>query len=387
MASRRAAELRAGDRLLLVGTMKGAFLYRGRGAGYQMLGEGPRFPGQPVYALCYDDRSGRPRLFAGTENPFFGAALRRSDDLGRTWTEPTEPNVKFPADTDLALKQIWQITPGRVAEPDVVYCGVAPSALFESRDAGETWSLVRGLHDHPHRPKWTPGAGGLCLHTILPHPKDKARMLVATSTGGVYRTDNGGKSWRASNAGVRAEFLPDQHPEFGQCVHKVVQHEARPERYFLQNHWGLYRSDDGGASWQDIANGVPSDFGFAMAIHPHAPDTVYIVPLQSDQFRCTPEAKLRVYRTRDGGASWKPLTKGLPQKDAWETVLRDSLATDTAEPAGIYFGTRSGKLFASRDDGNSWKCVADGLPPVTCVRAAVVRRTAPAGKGAARPRR
>lgn len=206
-------------------------------------------------------------------------------------------------------------------------------------------------------------------------------MLVAISSGGVYRTGDGGKTWQASNKGVRAEFLPDQHPKFGQCVHKVVQHPARPERYFLQNHWGLYRSDDGGASWKDIANGVPSDFGFAMVVHPHDPDTVFIVPLEADTFRCTPEAKLRVYRTRDAGASWKPLTRGLPQKNAWETVLRDALCADSGRPAGFYFGTRSGRLYASRDDGTSWTLLVDGLPPVTCVRAAVV------GEAASRPAR
>jgi hypothetical protein len=266
----RDTEFRDGDRLLLVGTMKGAFVYRGRGSGCQLV-SGPHFPGSPVYALAYDDRGPRPRLFAGTENPFFGPSLRRSDDLGRTWTEPSEPNVKFPADTALAVKQIWQIRPGRADEPDVLYCGVNPSALFESRDGGESWSLVRGLHDHPHREKWTPGFGGLCLHTILPHPRDGRRMLVAMSTGGVYRTEDGGASWKASNKGIRAQFLPDKHPEFGQCVHKVVSHPERPDRYFLQNHWGLYRSDDGGASWTDIANGVPSDFGFAMSMHPAGP--------------------------------------------------------------------------------------------------------------------
>jgi photosystem II stability/assembly factor-like uncharacterized protein len=378
----RSSDFRPGDRIVLVGTMKGAFVFRGRGRSYQRLG-GPRFPGQPVYALAYDDRGGRTRLYAGTEHPHFGSVLRASDDLGRTWSEPKQPNIQFPADTELALKQIWQIAPGRADEPDVLYCGVNPSSLFESRDRGESWMLVRSLHDHPHRPKWTPGAGGLCLHTILPHPKDKRTMLVAMSTGGVYRTTDGGMSWQPSNTGIRAEFLPDKHPEFGQCVHKVVRDAVRPNRYFLQNHWGLYRSDDGGVSWKDVANGVPSDFGFAMASHPHDPDTVYIVPLQSDEFRCTPDARLRVYRTRDAGRSWKPLTRGLPQKDAWETVLRDGLTTDAAEPAGIYFGTRSGKLFASRSDGGSWECLADGLPPVTCVRAALVRGVA---RPAARPR-
>jgi photosystem II stability/assembly factor-like uncharacterized protein len=185
-------------------------------------------------------------------------------------------------------------------------------------------------------------------------------------------TDDGGSTWRPSNKGVRAVFLPDQHPEFGQCVHKVVQSKQRPERMFLQNHWGLYRSDDWGDRWHDIANGVPSDFGFAMQMHPHDSDTVYIVPLESDEFRCTPEAKLRVYRTRDAGESWEPLTRGLPQQDSYETVLRDAMAADRLHPAGIYFGTRSGKLFGSADEGDSWSEIADGLPPIVCVRTALV---------------
>jgi hypothetical protein len=212
----------------------------------------------------------------------------------------------------------------------------------------------------------------MCLHTILPDPADPKRMMIAISTAGTYRMDDGGATWQARNQGVRAEFLPDKYPEFGQCVHKIVQHPAKPERLFLQNHWGLYRSDDGGNSWQDIANGVPSDFGFCMAIHPHDPDTVYIVPIESDEYRCTPEGKLRVYRTRNAGASWEPLTHGLPQKNAMETILRDSLAADTCDPAGIYFGTRSGKVYGSSDEGRSWQAIMEGLPPVVCVRAALV---------------
>jgi len=231
---------------------------------------------------------------------------------------------------------------------------------------------VRGLHDHPHRPRWEPGGGGLCLHTILPDPVDRHRMIVAISTGGVYRTDDGGRSWEARNRGVRAEFLPDKHPEFGQCVHKVVQHPKRPETLFLQNHWGLYRSDDGGESWRDIARDVPSDFGFAMVAHPHDPDVVYIVPLESDGFRVTPEGRMRVYRTRDGGGSWEALTNGLPQEQAYETVLRDGMAADALDPAGIYVGTRSGKLFGSADGGASWSTLAAGLPPVVCVKTAVI---------------
>jgi len=203
-------------------------------------------------------------------------------------------------------------------------------------------------------------------------PKNPKRMLIAISAAGVYRTDDGGKTWKARNVGVRAEFLPDKYPEFGQCVHKVVQHPSQPERLFLQNHWGLYRSDDWGDSWTDIANGVPSDFGFAMQMHPNDPDTVYIVPLESDMFRCTPEAKLRVYRTTDAGASWEPLTEGLPQKNAYETVLRDAMTADSMDDAGIYFGTRSGKVFGSTDDGATWREIADSLPPVVCVKTAVL---------------
>ncbi|MGI9076714.1 MAG: WD40/YVTN/BNR-like repeat-containing protein [Gemmatimonadaceae bacterium] len=210
------------------------------------------------------------------------------------------------------------------------------------------------------------------MHTIVQDPSNTDRMLIAVSAGGAYRTDDGGRSWRASNKGVRAEFMPDKHPEFGQCVHKVVNHRNKPERLFLQNHWGLYRSDDWGDSWQDIANGVPSDFGFAMAMHPHDPDTVYIVPIEADMFRVVPEAKLRVYRTRDAGASWQPLANGLPQESASENVLRDCMAVDRSDPAGVYFGTRSGKVFASNDEGENWQLVADTLPPVVCVKTGMI---------------
>jgi photosystem II stability/assembly factor-like uncharacterized protein len=225
---------------------------------------------------------------------------------------------------------------------------------------------------HEHRARWMPGAGGLGLHTIILDPSDHKRMGVAISTGGFYRTDDGGESWQARNVGVRAQFLPDKYPEFGQCVHKVTHHASRPERLFLQNHWGLYRSDDWGDSWQDIANGVPSDFGFAIQTHPHDPDTVYIVPLESDGYRIVPGAKLRVFRSRNAGESWEPLTDGLPQEHAFESVLRDGLAVDTFDSAGVYFGTRSGKLYASANEGDSWREIADSLPSICCVKAVVV---------------
>ena len=259
--------------LLLVGTMKGLFILRADSSrrGAWDVG-GPYFPGEAVYATAYDNRQGRQRLWAGPNSMHFGGLLRTSDDFGRTWTNPDAANVKFPEGTDAALKQIWQIVPGRASEPDTLYCGVEPAALFMSRDAGATWTLVDGLWNHPQRPLWQPGGGGLCLHTILLDPADPNRIRVAVSTGGMYASDDAGASWRPSNSGVRAEFLPDKFPEFGQCVHKVVQSAGRPERMFLQNHWGLYRSDDRGETWTDIANGVPSDFGFPIGIHPRDPD-------------------------------------------------------------------------------------------------------------------
>ena len=366
----RTSSTRNQDALLLVGTMKGAFVLRSDKSRKKWRIEGPHFRGEAVYALLHDTRAGRPRTFAATNSMHWGPTLRTSNDNGATWSEPGPQTVRFPAESGRALAQIWQIAPGRATEPNVFYCGVEPAALFESRDGGESWEPNKGLLNHEHQPKWQPGGGGLCLHTIVLDPQNPRRMLVAMSTGGVYRSDDGGKSWRARNTGVRAQFLPEdqRYPEFGQCVHKVVHHPNRPGRLFLQNHWGLYRSDDWGDSWHDIANGVPSDFGFAMQMHPHDPDTVYIVPIEADTFRATPDAKLRVYRTKNAGASWEPLTRGLPQTGAYENVLRDALTADSFDSAGIYFGTRSGKLYGSRDEGATWTEIAAAFPPIVCVK-------------------
>jgi photosystem II stability/assembly factor-like uncharacterized protein len=374
-----------GDVLLLVGTMKGAFVLRSNAARSKWDLGGPYFPGQAVYALAFDSRGGKRRLWAGTGSEHWGPMLSSSDDFGKTWSSPEESTLRFPEDTGASMKRIWQIQPGRAEESGTIYAGVEPAALFESQDNGATWSLVRGLYDHPHRAQWQPGGGGLGLHTIIPDPLDTDRIWVAISTGGVYRTDDGGRTWKASNKGVRAEFMPDKHPEFGQCVHKIALHPARPSRLFLQNHWGLYRSDNGGDTWEDIANGVPSDFGFPMLVHPHDPDTAYIIPLESDMFRCTPEGRLRVYRTRNAGKSWEPLTKGLPQRHALETVLRDALDADPLDPAGIYFGTRNGTVWSSANGGTSWTPAIEGLPPVVCVKATVVG--GPAKVRMARPAR
>ena len=370
--------VRTGDFLLLVGTTKGAFLLRSDANRKRWDVGGPYFHGNAVYAMAYDARDGRHRMWASTAS-YWGTMLRSSDDFGKSWTNPAEAPVKFPADTGLSLKNIWQIVAGRPHEPDVLYCGVEPAALFESRDGGETWSLVRGLFDHPHRPRWMPGNGGLALHTILLDPADAQRIYVAISAGGVYRSDDGGATWTARNHGIRAMFMPGKYPEFGQCVHKIAMHPGHPERLFLQNHWGIYRSDDRGDTWKDIGVDVPSDFGFPVVVHPRKPDCAYVVPVESDQFRCAVDGRLRVYRTRNAGGSWDVLSRGLPQERAYETVLRDAMTTDTLDPAGIYFGTRNGQLFGSRDEGKRWDRILDGLPAIVCVRAAMVEgeRTPP----------
>ena len=361
-----------GDVLLLVGTTKGLFLLRSNAKRTRWDVAGPYFHGQAIYALTFDNRQGRHCLWAATSSMLWGTFLRSSDDYGRTWTNPQEAPIRFPADSGLTLKNIWQICPAPAAQPNVLYCGVEPAALYASNDDGKTWTLMRGLFDHPHRPRWMPGMGGLSLHTIQIDPHNPDRMYVAISAGGVYVSDDGGRSWHARNRGIRVTHMPEKYPEFGQCIHKLVVHPSRPERLFVQNHWGLYRSDDGGENWRDIANGVPSDFGFAMVVHPRKPDWIYIVPMESDEFRCAPEGRLRVYRTRNGGESWESLSRGLPQKGAYETVLRDAMTTDSLEPAGVYFGTRSGQLYGSADEGRNWKKIIEGLPPVVCVRSAIL---------------
>ena len=367
-------QVKKGDFLLLVGTTKGAFLLQSNAQRKRWKVGGPYFHGQAVYAMVYDGRMGQHRIWASTQS-IWGTLLRSSDDFGKSWTNPKEAAIRFPSDSGISLKNIWQIALGRPEEPNSLYCGVEPAALFESRDSGETWSLIRGLFDHPHRHRWMPGNGGLALHTIVLDPTDSQRMYVAISAGGVYRTDDGGNSWTAQNRGIRAMFMPNKYPEFGQCVHKIVMHPNRPQRLFLQNHWGLYRSDDHAETWSDIANGVPSDFGFAMVVHPKNPDCIYVVPVESDEFRCTCDGRLRIYRTRNSGASWEPLVRGLPQKGAHETVLRDAMTADSQSPVGIYFGTRSGKLFGSSDEGRTWQKILEGLPPVACIRSAVVEDT------------
>jgi photosystem II stability/assembly factor-like uncharacterized protein len=363
----------AGERVVLAGTSKGLFTLRTAADGSSVDVSGPQFAGEEVYTTCVDTRASGPRLFAGSVSNHWGPVLRRSDDFGASWTEDEQAAVTFPADTDASLARVWQLAPGPADAPDVFYAGVEPAALFRSDDGGRSFSLVEGLWNHPHRPQWNPGGGGLCLHTILVHPDDPERLLIAISAAGVYLSDDGGGSWRASNSGITVPFLPDEPaPEFGQCVHKVARDAGDPERLYLQHHGGIYRSDDGGNSWAAMTGIAGMDFGFPVVAHPSRTDTAYLLPLESDGYRCTPDGKCTVWRTTDAGQSWEPLTDGLPQQHAHLTILRDAFTTDGAPQAGFYFGTRTGEIYGSTDDGESWRLLADHLPPVLSVRAAQI---------------
>lgn len=360
------------DAVLAIGTRKGMFIARSRD-GENRWDVGPiQFSTLPVNAIAID--AARKRMVAAVLNPFYGASLVFSDDLGATWSEPArdaaDAPIAFPKETGAALDGIWQLRYSP-AEPGVIYAGVEPHAVFRSTDDGRTFELVTGLWEHPHRTQWMPGAGGKCLHTVLPHPTDPKTVTVGISSGGVYQTTDGGQSWAPRNAGLRWAFQPsdDPYPEFGQCIHKIDFHPSNPDRLFLQLHGGVYRSDDGAGSWQRIDKGLPADFGFPIVVHPHRPDTVYVLPLHADQDRTPADHRYRVYRSDDAGESWRPLADGLPDEPCYGTVLRDAMCADDGDPAGIYFGTRDGCVYASRDDGETWTEVVRHLPDVTCVRA------------------
>jgi photosystem II stability/assembly factor-like uncharacterized protein len=360
--------------LLMIGTRKGLFLARSDDDRKTWSVSPPQLPMQEVSAIGIDTRDGGCRVLAGSMSWHWGPTVVHSDDLGETWSEPEEGAIKFPESTDAALARVWQLRPAPASQPGVVWAGTEPAALFRSDDGGEHFTLVEGLWDHPHRPSWQPGGGGQCLHTVVPHADDADRVLVAISAAGVYRTTDGGKSWEASNAGICARFLPEgeQYPEFGHCVHKVSAHPGRPEQLFLQNHGGVYRSDDGGDRWVSIAEGLPSDFGFGMVADPNVPGSAFVFPIVSGEERFPPDRKCRVYRTDDAGASWRALDTGLPAGPHYGAVLRDGLCADDADPVGVYFGNRNGEVFASADRGEHWQQVAAHLPSVLCVRAAVL---------------
>jgi photosystem II stability/assembly factor-like uncharacterized protein len=377
--------------MVMVGTPKGGFIFSSDEARKNWTVSDVLFKGWNLMHMQMDPRD--RRMHAAVSHFVYGPTTHYSDDLGKTWTQASlspklpRPSVsgrphgtveeafsKIPLpDTPEEVTKVWNITPGRADEPGVLYAGVQPASLFRSTDRGDSWSLVEGLYDHPQRGQWNPGAGGLCLHTIVLDPKDHNRMYVAISAAGVYRSDDGGQTWQPRNKNVRADFMGESNfPEFGQCVHKLEMHPARPEVLFQQNHCGVYRSDNSGDDWIDIGEGrLPSRFGFPIAIHPHDPRSVYIILEESDEFRMSVGGQFAVWRSRDDGQNWQRLTKGLPQ-NAHLVVLREALATDTCEKAGLYAGTNTGQLFYSRDEGDSWEILADFLPPILSVETAVV---------------
>ena len=379
---------------LLVGTSKGGFIFSSDAARKKWDVSDIQFKSWDVMHMQMDPRDGR--LHAAVQHVIYGATTHYSDDFGKTWTQARQvPAITRPSksgrpmgtveemfrsesgenvkDKPEQLTKVWNITPGRMGEPGVLYAGAQPASLFISRDRGETWTLNEPLFDHPHRGKFNPGAGGLCLHTILLDPTRPERMYIAISAGGCYRTDDGGQTWSPYNKNVRADFNPDPFPEFGHCVHKMAMHPSQPDVIYQQNHCGIYRSDNAAEDWIDIGEGkLPTRFGFPIAVHPTDPRTIYIVPEESQEYHMSVDGRFAVWRSRDAGASWEMLTKGLPDK-AHLVVLREGMATDNFEDAGIYAGTNTGQLFYSRDSGDSWELLADYLPPIHSVEAAVVQ--------------
>jgi photosystem II stability/assembly factor-like uncharacterized protein len=352
------------DVTLLIGTKRGLFVAHSDARRAAWTLSDARLVGREVYHAIIDPRTGI--AWAATDHAVWGAHVHRSDDGGETW----DVLESAPHYTDeRGLKAIWFLAAGPPDEPDTLYAGIEPAGLFVTRDAGASWQPVDALNEHPTNTTWQPAGGGLALGSIQLDPREPQRIYCSLSAGGVYRSDDGGASWTPCNRGVRADFLPERYPHAGQCVHRLMLHPGQPDRLYQQNHCGVYRSDDRGDSWTEITRDLPSDFGYALAIDPHDADVAYVIPEQSSHMRTTVDGKLRVCRTRDAGASWHPLIEGLPQEHAYVSILRDGMCNDSLSPVGVYFGTSSGHLFASADAGDSWRLVAGFLPRVLCVTA------------------
>lgn len=358
--------------VLCVGTKKGLFVAEaGKNRGRFSL-RGPFGSGVSVYSTLIDPR-GAPRMYASSCNAFFGMKVLYSTDLGNKFKE-TKSAPAFPKKDGRVLANIWSIEAGTAKKE--LWCGVEPASLFRSDDGGNSWELISSISNHKHAAHWQPGNGGLCLHTIV---RDGDRMHLGISTGGHYVSDDGGATFTASNDGVGVGFFPDPNPEFGQCVHKIARHADAPGRLYMQNHggWedrpgiGVLRSDDHGQTWHSISDGLPSDFGFPIVVHPHSADTVYVVPLEPMTRTC-PDGKPAVYRSENAGKSWRKLSRGFPRKNSYFTVLRDAMDVDELKSPAIYFGTTTGQLWMGRDGGEEWECLFDALPPINCVKVAVV---------------
>ncbi len=384
---------------VLVGTHKGAFILTSDARRQKWDVSGPFFAGWEIYHM-----KGSPadpnRLYASQTSGWFGQIIQRSSDGGKTWeqpgTAPGEPTTtpdgmpktesnKFVYDTSPGsgkpltthqwydgtqhpweFKRVWHLEPS-LTDADTVYAGVEDAAMFRTTDGGKSWHELPGLRGHGTGPKWSPGAGGMGLHTILLDRKNKGRMYVAISAAGAFRTDDGGKSWRPINKGLSSQYIPDPNAEVGHCVHRIAMHPSRPDVLFMQKHWDVLRSDNGGDSWHEVSGNLPTDFGFVIDVHAHEPETIYVVPIKSDSEHYPPEGKLRVYRSRTGGNEWEPLTKGLPQSNCYVNILRDAMAVDTLDKCGIYFGTTGGQVYASADSGDTWSAIVHDLPAVLSV--------------------
>ena len=359
--------------LLTIGTRKGVFVAEAPKSRARFALRGPFGAGVAVYSTFTDTRGKKPTIYASSCNAFFGMKVLRSTDLGKTFKE-TKSAPAFSKSDGRALANIWSLEPGDGERE--LWCGVEPASLFRSSDGGDSWELVPGISNHEHARKWQPGAGGLCLHTIL---RDGNRMHLGISTGGHYLSEDGGQTFGPSNQGIGVVFAPDPYPEFGQCVHKIARHPKAPGRLYIQNHGGgaperpgigVLRSDDHGRTWRSIAKGLPSDFGFPIVIHPHDPDTLYVVPLEPWTRTC-PGGAPAVWRSENGGASWGRLARGFEKKDAYFTVLRDALDVDELKSPALYLGTTTGQLWIGRDGGEKWDCLFDSLPPINNVKVAV----------------
>jgi photosystem II stability/assembly factor-like uncharacterized protein len=362
---------------LLVGTRKGAFVMTSDGRRKQWDVSGPHFGGWEVYHL-----KGSPvdpnRLYASQSSSWFGQIIQRSSDGGQTWeTVGNKFAYDGPTGTHLwydgtphpwGFARVWHLEPS-LDNPDVVYAGVEDAALFRSTDGGQTWQELPGLRNHPSASVWQPGAGGMCLHTIVLDPSHPGRMFIAISAAGTFRSDDSGATWRPINRGLVSEQIANPTAEVGHCVHRIAMHRARPDVLFMQKHWDVMRSDDAGETWKEVSGNLPTDFGFPIDVHAHEPNTIYVVPIKSDSEHYPPDGKLRVYRSRSGGHEWEPLTNGLPQRHCYVNVLRDAMAVDSLDPCGIYFGTNGGQVWASADGGDRWAPVVEHLPPVVAVEA------------------